>query len=81
MGGYSGGPVFDLGISVYGAMTSTKEHTVLKGIVHGTMSDDSGGKLALITPTFYLADFNFSALWPPNMETHDVNNNSPSEDS
>lgn len=56
MGGYSGGPVLDLGYSVWGMATSTKERTILHGIVHGTMKDDTGGKIALITPMFYLSD-------------------------
>ena len=56
VGGYSGGPVFDLGYEKMGCATATKEKTVLHGIVHGTMSDDTGGKIALITPLFYLKD-------------------------
>lgn len=54
IGGYSGGPLFDLGYVISGSMTSTKEHTILHGIVHGTISDPTGGKLAAITPTNYL---------------------------
>ncbi len=30
--------------------------TVLIGVIHGTASDDSGGKLAQITPAFYIWD-------------------------
>ncbi len=55
MGGYSGGPLFDLGYLISGAMTTTKEKTVLHGIVHGTISDKTGGKLAAITPSKYLS--------------------------
>lgn len=54
IGGYSGGPTFDLGYVISGGMTSTKEHTVLHGIVHGTITDQTGGKLAAITPCKYL---------------------------
>ncbi len=54
VGGYSGGPVFDLGYMVSGLMTHTKEKTILHGIVHGTISDPTGGKLAAITPCKYL---------------------------
>lgn len=54
-GGYSGGPLFDLGYVVSGAMTTTKEKTLLHGIVHGTISDQTGGKLAAITPCKYLS--------------------------
>lgn len=54
IGGYSGGPTFDLGYVISGGMTSTKEHTILHGIVHGTITDLTGGKLAAITPCKYL---------------------------
>lgn len=54
MGGYSGAPVLDLGYSIWGNATSTKEKTILQGIVHGTMSDNTGGKIALITPMYFL---------------------------
>lgn len=56
MGGYSGGPVFDLGYQIMGSVTTTKEKTILHGIVHGTISDQTGGKIALITPMYYLND-------------------------
>ena len=56
VGGYSGGPVFDMGYEKMGSATATKEKTVLHGIVHGTMSDDTGGKIALITPMSYIKD-------------------------
>ncbi|MBS1503888.1 MAG: trypsin-like peptidase domain-containing protein, partial [Bacteroidetes bacterium] len=38
IGGYSGGPLFDLGYVISGALTTTKEKTLLHGIVHGTIS-------------------------------------------
>ncbi len=53
-GGYSGGPLFDLGYLISGAMTTTKANTILHGIVHGTIGDQTGGKLAAITPCKYL---------------------------
>lgn len=55
-GGYSGCPVFDLGYMVVGAMTTTKEKTICYGIMHGTISDNTGGKLAVVTPSYYLKD-------------------------
>ena len=55
MGGYSGCPVFDLGYMIVGAMTTTKDKTRCYGIMHGTISDNTGGKLAAVTPAFYLA--------------------------
>lgn len=56
MGGYSGCPVFDLGYMVVGSMTNTKERTRCYGIMHGTVSDITGGKLAAVTPSHYLRD-------------------------
>lgn len=56
VGGYSGCPVFDLGYMIVGAMTTTKEKTICYGIMHGTMSDNTGGKIALVTPSYYLKD-------------------------
>ena len=56
VGGYSGCPVFDLGYSTNGVMQITKDCTKCHGIMHGTMSDNTGGKIAMVTPTFYLKD-------------------------
>lgn len=56
VGGYSGCPVFDLGYSTNGVMQITKERTWCHGIMHGTMSDNTGGKIAMVTPSFYLKD-------------------------
>ena len=56
VGGYSGGPVFDLGYQIVGAMTTTKDKTRLYGLMHGTISDDTGGKIAAVTPIHYLED-------------------------
>lgn len=56
IGGYSGGPVFDLGYMVVGLMTTTKEKTICHGLMHGTMCDSTGGKIALVTPAYYLLD-------------------------
>jgi len=52
VGGYSGGPIFDLGYSTNGAIEITKEKTVCHGIMHGTMSDNTGGKIAMVPPLF-----------------------------
>ncbi|MBX2914062.1 MAG: hypothetical protein KF856_02195 [Cyclobacteriaceae bacterium] len=52
--GYSGGPVF-VGFSRPGA-TYGPDRTFLVGIVHGTFSDNTGGKLAMITPGFYIVE-------------------------
>ncbi len=55
IGGYSGGPMFDLGYIISGMMTQTTGKTILHGLVHGTISDPTGGKLAAITPCKYLS--------------------------
>lgn len=54
IGGYSGGPIFDLGYLISGIMRQTKEKTICYGFTHGTISDDTGGKLGAITPASYL---------------------------
>ena len=56
VGGYSGGPVFDLGYSTNGVLEIKKDKTLCHGIMHGTMSDNTGGKIAMVTPAFYLKD-------------------------
>lgn len=56
MGGYSGGPVFDLGYIKTPVMTQSYGDTILFGFIHGTKYDDTGGKLALVTPSYYLKD-------------------------
>ena len=56
MVGYSGGPVFDLGYLKTPLMQQNYGSTLIKGFVHGTMSDNTGGKIALITPAKYLLD-------------------------
>lgn len=56
VGGYSGGPVFDLGYSTNGVIQMTKETTCCHGIMHGTIIDTTGGKIAMVTPAFYLKD-------------------------
>jgi hypothetical protein len=57
IGGYSGCPIFDTGIRVMGPMT-TMDGSGLRchGVMHGTISDETGGKLALVTPSYYLHD-------------------------
>lgn len=54
-GGYSGCPVIDLGYRVDGFMIQTGE-TFIYGIMHGTLSDDTGGKMAVVTPAYYILD-------------------------
>lgn len=57
VGGDSGGPVFDLGYKIIGSIkTSTGGKTRLFGIMHGTLQDNTGGKIAAVTPIHYLTD-------------------------
>jgi hypothetical protein len=52
--GYSGGPLF-IGIKKDGVSVGPN-YTVLVGVMHGTYSDNTGGKLALITPAYFIFD-------------------------
>lgn len=56
VGGYSGGPIFDLGYIIVGAMTTSTGPTICHGIMHGTISDNTGGKIAAVTPCSYVKD-------------------------
>lgn len=56
VGGYSGCPVFDLGYETNGIITSSRGQTCCHGIMHGTMIDNTGGKIAMVTPAFYIKD-------------------------
>ena len=56
IGGYSGGPVFDLGYILVGAMQSVTGPTICHGIIHGTISDGTGGAIAAVTPCSYVND-------------------------
>ncbi|MEW6614670.1 MAG: trypsin-like peptidase domain-containing protein [Thermodesulfobacteriota bacterium] len=56
IGGYSGGPVFDVSVYKLGQMTTTGEGTRLLGLIHGTLSDKTGGKLAAVVPSFFILE-------------------------
>jgi len=53
MEGFSGGPVF-IGVKDRSFVLGNK--TLIAGIVTGTKFDSTGGKFAVITPSFYLLD-------------------------
>ena len=55
-GGYSGAPVIDVSRYVMGAVTTTGEGTRVYGLVHGTISDDTGGKLAAVVPARFIVE-------------------------
>lgn len=54
VGGYSGGPVFDLGYIIVGSIYTSNDKTICYGFIHGTLNDTTGGKLAVVTPAYYL---------------------------
>lgn len=54
VGGYSGGPVFDFGYVIVGSMTTHTGPSICHGIMHGTISDSTGGKIAAVTPCYYV---------------------------
>jgi len=54
MAGYSGCPIFDMGYVTYGNMIINGEKTICYGIMHGTLFDATGGKIAAVTPSCYL---------------------------
>lgn len=54
IGGYSGGPVFDLGYKVDYNMTQTKDKTRLYGIMHGYIGGSNGRQMSFVTPISYL---------------------------
>ena len=56
VGGYSGGPVIDISIYENMGMQMTGMGTMIHGFLHGTISDQTGGKLAAVTPSHYLFD-------------------------
>jgi len=54
VGGYSGCPVVDTSIYAAGSMVTSGGGTCFYGIMHGTISDNTGGKIAMVTPSFYV---------------------------
>lgn len=54
VGGYSGCPVVDLSIFRVGSMMTTGSGTCVYGVMHGTISDNTGGKIAMVTPSYYV---------------------------
>ena len=56
IGGYSGAPVIDISISRIGGMTAKGKGTKIVGIIHGTLSDKTGGKLAAVTPSYFIIE-------------------------
>ena len=55
MGGFSGGPVLDLGYRKTPLMQENYGDTIIKGFICGALPDDGGDKLGLITPSYFLS--------------------------
>jgi len=55
-GGYSGAPLFDVSRYMMGALVTTGNGTRLYGLVHGTIADDTGGKLGAMVPSRYIIE-------------------------
>lgn len=56
VGGHSGCPAFDISVRDMGAFRTHGSGTKRHGVTHCTIYDDTGGKLAAVTPSFYLAE-------------------------
>jgi len=58
VGGFSGAPIFDLGLprTEVGRTVFTSPHVTVVGLVHGTLSDATGGKMGAIVPSFYIVE-------------------------
>lgn len=61
IGGYSGAPVFDISQYKMGPLTTTGSGTVCYGLIHGTISDETGGKLAVVVPASKIVELIKSA--------------------
>lgn len=53
--GMSGGGVYN-GLLGYGNRYGGDGKTYMLGIMHGTKGDNTGGKLAVVTPSYYIWD-------------------------
>jgi hypothetical protein len=67
IGGLSGGPVFDTGKSYFagGRQLTVREGVSVVGLIHGVISDKTGGKFAAVVPATEIINLIRSA-----METH-----------
>lgn len=54
VGGYSGCLVVDLSVFKSGPVTTYGSGTCFYGVMHGTISDNTGGKIAMVTPSYYV---------------------------
>ena len=57
VGGYSGAPVFELGyIAVGNRIEIYSQQTMCHGFISATLGDQTGGKIAMVVPAYYLKD-------------------------
>lgn len=55
-GGFSGAPIFDISHHVMEPAAKPDNGTRLYGLIHGTISDDTGGKLGAVVPSYYILE-------------------------
>ena len=58
IGGFSGAPIVDTGLplQIDNAMYLRPSMALVVGLVHGTLSDDTGGKMGAIVPSYYILE-------------------------
>lgn len=59
IGGFSGAPLFDTGLpysTEKAAIYFDKREVRIVGLVHGTISDNTGGKMGAIVPSYYIVE-------------------------
>ena len=57
VGGYSGAPVFELGYMAIGSRIEIYgQQTVCHGFISATLGDQTGGKIAMVVPSYYLKE-------------------------
>ncbi|HHT9137772.1 MAG TPA: S1 family peptidase [Candidatus Wunengus sp. YC60] len=58
IGGFSGAPIFDTGLplQIDNTMYFRPSMPLVVGLVHGTLSDDTGGKMGAIVPSYYILE-------------------------
>lgn len=54
--GFSGAPCFDISIYQMGNVITTGGGTKCYGLIHGTLPDETGGKMAAVVPSFQIVE-------------------------
>lgn len=56
IGGYSGGPVVDIAMFKFGGIQTVESDSKIVGLIHGTIPDRTGGKLAAVVPSCFIVE-------------------------